>query len=565
MKPRLSLGLLSAIVAVASIGYSNADVIPNYVLPAPEEGKDSVEITSDSYAQDKYSVTVKDGDYTGTVTGTTNIHSTLYVREGDIQIGDGTASNNSTQSLNILGTAGSNRVGISIAGKNANVTLNKATLSANSSYYFNTIGSCDGNGTLTADNGSFVKFGGASHVIIGESTDTENEYVYGNNTTVSPDSNQKYPGSYTPAANGSGATFGKGIVTIKGGSTMEMGMNFYMSEGELNIEGPDSTATMGGLIANRALINLNSNSTANINISDGGKLFVQMNEFTTNYNNNTTANINIAGQGSELVFRETTVDHPEVSGDQSADVEVFLGRYGTNNNTSVQVTGGGKLTFETSYVTLGKAGTNLGNTAKLYIDSDSEMATKGMNLKDSAVLVNEGLISDNGAMYDLISIIGKGSLTNSGIIDGVVVMTNDGSITALDGASFKGIDMYAGTLNVQGKMTMKEWLYIDAATIVFTMDGCIDMQGYDCDIWDTDIVLLVDGSVDNLTVFEKTDFFINLNNTNMDSNTTITVKGSDNSTTVRYISDINKVVPEPSTATLSLLALATLASRRRRK
>jgi len=538
-----------------------ADVQPDYTLPQPEEGNDTIKLVSDSNSPNTYSATVKDGEYTATVTDNVVLNTTLYVREGTIEIGNGTGENNTAHTLNINGPAGSNRVGISIAGKNANVKVNNGTLIANSSYYFNTIGSCDGNGTLTAENGSYIKFGGASHVIIGESTDTDNEYVYGNFTTESPESSTRYQGIHNTAANGSGAEFGRGEINIKSKSVLDIGMNFYMSEGSLNID--DSTATIGGLIANRALINLNNNSTADINLANNAKLYVQTKEFTTNYGNNSTTNINIS-DNSEIIFRETTADHPEVVGNQSEDVYVYLGRYGANSKTEINVTSGSKLTFETSHVSLGKSGTNSGSTASIHIDTESEMATAGMIINDTGKLTNEGTISDNGASYDLINIIGQGQLINSGEIDGVVT-SNSGSITALDGATFKGIDLYGGSLKIEGNVTMNEWLYSDSAKIVFSLDGSINMQEYACDLYDTELFLNIDGIVSDSTIIDKNDFFTNLSDTTIDDSVTITLVGTNGSTSVRYLNNINKGIPEPTTATLSLLALVTLSMRRRRR
>ena len=48
----------------------------------------------------------------------------------------------------------------------------------------------------------------------------------------------------------------------------------------------------------------------------------------------------------------------------------------------------------------------------------------------------------------------------------------------------------------------------------------------------------------------------------INENTTLTY---DSTTKEVYLQGINKVVPEPTTATLSLLALAALAARRRRR
>ena len=76
----------------------------------------------------------------------------------------------------------------------------------------------------------------------------------------------------------------------------------------------------------------------------------------------------------------------------------------------------------------------------------------------------------------------------------------------------------------------------------------------------------VDGTVDSVDDISVSSFIMNLGDaSDIDESTVVTVKGSDGSTAEVSLGELNVIVPEPATATLSLLALAALAARRRRK
>lgn len=83
------------------------------------------------------------------------------------------------------------------------------------------------------------------------------------------------------------------------------------------------------------------------------------------------------------------------------------------------------------------------------------------------------------------------------------------------------------------------------------------------------MVLLYDGELTDTTEIYKSDFFVNytLNDWNEDfgDDMVVTVVGTNNVSREMTIKELATTVPEPTTATMSLLALAALAARRRRR
>ena len=83
------------------------------------------------------------------------------------------------------------------------------------------------------------------------------------------------------------------------------------------------------------------------------------------------------------------------------------------------------------------------------------------------------------------------------------------------------------------------------------------------------IVLLYDGDLTDSTVINKNDLFVNytlgMYNVDYGDDMVVTVVGTNNVSHEMTIKELSSTVPEPATATLSLLALAGLAARRRRK
>ena len=189
---------------------------------------------------------------------------------------------------------------------------------------------------------------------------------------------------------------------------------------------------------------------------------------------------------------------------------------------------------------MGDAKNLTGNDASLIVDSTS---------------VVEALSEDS-----MLTLVGQGaSVENAGTI-GIDIVMNAGELTALDNSTLAAVTANGGVMNVEGNVEMTGALTLGDAVLNFSNNAVIDLGNNAITIGDgtTINVLLADGQdADNLTLFV---------NAKADSATSVNVNivdadGNVLSTASATISS----VPEPTTATLSLLALAGLAARRRRK
>lgn len=281
------------------------------------------------------------------------------------------------------------------------------------------------------------------------------------------------------------------------------------------------------------------------------------------------------------------------------------------NASSVSATNGGTVKFNNT--------TEFYNASKLSVDASSKMEAGTISLndqgtslsnegsismgylivQDGATVVNRGTIKDStpntdaewddnlsidenlAAMGDnLLDVMSKGSFTNYGTIDSVATVL-DGEFIAQNNSSmgdlclgiwFEDEDYVdtMSTLRVNGSVAMtgllESYFYSE---IIFTMDATIDMQGNEILFDGGKMVLLYDGELTDSTEIYKSDFFVNytLNDWNEDfgDDMVVTVVGTNNVSREMTIKELATTVPEPTTATMSLLALAALAARRRRR
>ena len=229
-----------------------------------------------------------------------------------------------------------------------------------------------------------------------------------------------------------------------------------------------------------------------------------------------------------------------------------------------------------SYVTVGNG----------YVDENAKsgsLVNEGLIKADqiyiqNGFLVNNGTIANHEPYEDildgdlLVMWDEDGYLTNNGRIEGYV-RAGAGTLNLTNGSYTQVVDVYAGAqLFVDGNVTM-EYLYLDDDTeLTFTLDSSIDLSGGLLQIYDTRLVLLIDEDIENGDT--STDFgYLNCNLfTNFSDDPygwgifsddiSVTIRDANGDEVVRSYSSLS--IPEPATATLSLLALAALAVRRRR-
>lgn len=198
-------------------------------------------------------------------------------------------------------------------------------------------------------------------------------------------------------------------------------------------------------------------------------------------------------------------------------------------------------------------------------------------------LVNNGTMNDvpdedDEECYDFMSLAGTatgGYIENNGTINGRLFIYEGTRLTLNDGSYTAATEILGGTLYANGNV-QTEYMYLeDASEVVMTLDSSIDLMGGGLAFYDVKIVLLVDLAITNgdtttdFSFLDKNDLFVNFVNDSWESDgftgdTLITLRDEQGNETTRKYSKLSESIPEPSTATLSLLALAAMAARRRR-
>lgn len=168
--------------------------------------------------------------------------------------------------------------------------------------------------------------------------------------------------------------------------------------------------------------------------------------------------------------------------------------------------------------------------------------------------------------YLSLSVQAGAVLTNDGAITAHTIIQGEGSrIIAEDGSQFNyrvdvGSSSSAGILQINGAITMNAELWAESGSIVFMESSSLNMMNNAIhDLDNVELVYMVKGTVDETAPVLVNGFILS---TKVDYSWEVTVKGTEGGS---YVTSMAKLVPEPTTATLSLLALASLAAHRRRK
>ncbi len=579
---------LSGFFALSLLG-STAALADNFVLSdSITEGS----ITSDTTKPSVYQAVGKDGQGTVTITDNITKYQAIYVREGELLIGNPDKKITVTINPDYSGTPASPYLPMMVVGgKNtgneyATVTFNNAQLTSGTDATV-IIGSADGNGAMVIDNKSVVCLDWHSQTtIIGEKKGDS-----WSSTTVDANGNQ-YVGTYSPAANGSGVEFGRGVVTVKGESTFNTGYNqFLMSEGELNVIGKNTQVNIGGYGSDsRAFLAYDANSTSTINVQDGAKVNVRSAQFYTGYYgaDNSTININVDGQGSAFTVDATTAAHPENPNSVVPTATVFgmysgdaAGSPPIKSNTAINVANGGTMEILSNMIFFGYGKQSEGSSVTVNIDDESFFNSKKAYMYDGASIENDGIVQieklsmqggeviNTGVIQtmnendNILELLGQGSkIINSGIIENDIALYS-GTVTGLDGGEFAGLHLLGGSLRIEGTVKFNSFFSgYSAGELVFTEGGLLDMQNNYFALNSSVLVFEVGFDVSEDTTLTLSDFIVNAGGYGISDDTVLTIRGTNGTSINRTY---GQVIPEPTTATLSLLALAGLAARRRRR
>ncbi|MBQ3144462.1 MAG: PEP-CTERM sorting domain-containing protein [Akkermansia sp.] len=206
------------------------------------------------------------------------------------------------------------------------------------------------------------------------------------------------------------------------------------------------------------------------------------------------------------------------------------------NGSSVEIGGSKKAVINAKQIEV--------NSGTLTVAGDAELSTNSITL--------------NG-----------GKLVNSGSIESTINMTG-GTLVAEAGSAIAGINATGGDIQVDGNFSMTGDLVLDGdAELIFAdVDSSIDLGNYDLVLNGGSIALtLADADIANVVLFtgakegSYSGYEVTLLDAEGNSTGTAVMKYNANGD----ITLGTAAVPEPTTATLSLLALAALATRRRRR
>lgn len=377
---------------------------------------------------------------------------------------------------------------------------------------------------------------------------------------------------------GSGATDVVTNVTISDGGT-------WTSRHDLKTSAAETATTNILVTGTGSTFNSNRNTYLGNNGGKGGKTYLTVAEGATA--NIVDLNVGIA------------------EGTETAEISIN-GAESTLNAGKIIVNKGGSISNEGKIV--------LGDKTKVTALRDDSVCgftspagsttTEAVtaNVDILGTVTNSGLITKEEGSNPLISVRESGSLTNSGIIElditvdgGTYLGDGDadqfgGSVfTILDGSVVEGLTMTTGTVNISGEVSLTN---VTFGTVINAAE-----------------LMMLGGETDTLTVYIQQGSVINADDLNLGDGTNVavvldegviyedgmelfTLTGSD-STQISELeaalgnnlavyeygntegegtvvenatgSIATNVVPEPTTATLSLLALCGLCARRRRK
>lgn len=579
MKIKLTKSLLT-FLTIAAASTAQADVVtPTHIW---NEGGE-MELKA-SPKEDGYTINLKDGQNEATITKDADTTSALYVREGTLIIG-GLEGVENRVNVSISPVGGGQLQNddyptiLNIAGKNAQLIIDNATVTSNTETSMS-VGGPDGNGSLIIRNGGQYLGNKQNYFFIGyqsyrkENSTPIDDVLLTHATTKLPGQdasvadNRYDSGDYSYNSDES-REYGRAVVTVTGeGSRMETGLHgMHMGDGEVNI-------------LDNAVFNSNSYAPGDVDASGtlrtgGATSLGDVAGGTSIVNVKDGAVWNIHGQ----LHTGNAADSKSVINVENATVNLlnlrgsFLG-LGYDRHKDDYFENGSTTEF------------NLQDGAQLNISEEMYVGVYNhakITVAKTAVIRDFGNIHGandpgygpayQGTPHDRLIVDTFGILENAGTLDIYTVVTG-GDFIMQDGAVAKSLTSTAGTVNLSGNMTFKGDVEIGGSTKLTFALGCTMNIAGDVFTFDANNGIIYVEIGDSL-VNAETDVLFTLGYTEADSlqiaeGTLIQLlqNGTKYGEAVRFLVGTNvatKVIPEPATATLSLLALVGMAARRRRK
>ena len=577
------------------------------------------ELSTAGIMTDKYAPLVKTGEGTATVTTDLDMGSALFVREGSVKVSNSTLTLTPADVTGLqVATIGSDTP-LSISGKNASMSIDGGKVVGKAAGTAMVVGGLDGDGSLTVSNKSIVDnySNGGSYFLIGVAKDkASNEY----NSHV-------HSTGYNDGTFAAESGIGKGVVTVDDSSIFCGYASLAVGEGELILKnnagvyaGYDHTVgtidkffDADGNIAATPIGHVTTQNnyetsfgavagaTSKISIESGSKLSVGKSvKFGAFADSKVTLDIKggtfeQAGADSRtyMGYSFDLIDDGKEKSILGVTVKAVAWDHSFNNpkavdsaiDITVSGTESGKGELKLQNVYMGNA-EGIGSV-NVTINDNASFSAKMLEVQSSASITNYGTLTATELV-----LLG-GSLENSGTLEADVEMSG-GVFTMCDGATAQGLTATAGTVNISGNVTFTGVVNFGTVVSPLMMLGSsesttpltinieqgstikmedvalnigagvvfnVDLVG-DSKLDEGEALFTIDyGNLDIAYVEEQ----LNQATTMLSHNGNVVTTIEPGSLNINADGSASLQIPEPTTATLSLLALAGMAMRRRRK
>lgn len=394
-----------------------------------------------------------------------------------------------------------------------------------------------------------------------------------------------------------------GTLTVNGKTASVGGLNINQSGGTMNISTDGSRYHSWHILSDYGDSTITQSGDAVLNI---GGIKAYNSKYDTVLDLLLEKGVSYDPNSGELSSDGRTVEiNPSISISQtgSGSISIVKGIDFTNQKSGeasseiseIKQSGSGSINLSGTYsgVTFdveqsGSGTINMNSSMSLNeVKLSDENGTGGkLNIAAGAVVtagsitIDGGSIVNNGTINGVVSMamrsagetinITDGELINSGTINASINMSG-GTLVAEAGSEIAGISATGGDILVEGDFTMTGDMVLDGdAELIFAdADYTIDLGEYDVVFTGNSGIALTlgDADISEVVLFTgaKEDTYSGYKVALLDE------EGNSTGTAVLEYNEDGTVtlgaaaVPEPTTATLSLLALAALAARRRRK